>query len=170
MRVGIVGCGLIGQKRALALPASVDIVGCFDSVDTAAQSFATKFATKVFGSAEELFATKDIEFVIIATRHDSLASLAMAALKYGKHVLIEKPGGINENQLNEVFVFARERNLRVHVGYNHRYHPSIRKAIDLFRNGTIGEIMFVRGSYGHGGRLGYETEWRADKSISGGAM
>ncbi|MGZ8847848.1 MAG: Gfo/Idh/MocA family protein, partial [Pyrinomonadaceae bacterium] len=58
--------------------------------------------------------------------------------------------------------------VRVRVGFNHRYHPALQKAHDLFKKGLLGKMMFVRGRYGHGGRLGYEKEWRADPNLSGG--
>ena len=54
------------------------------------------------------------------------------------------------------------------VGFNHRYHPALRKARALVDAGALGELMFMRGRYGHGGRIGYEREWRADPRISGG--
>lgn len=56
----------------------------------------------------------------------------------------------------------------VRVGYNHRYHPALCLAIKTFNSGEIGRLLFLRARYGHGGRLGYEKEWRADKKISGG--
>ena len=57
---------------------------------------------------------------------------------------------------------------RLHIGYNHRYHPAIIKALEISRSKEIGEVMFLRARYGHGGRLGYEKEWRSKKEISGG--
>ncbi len=58
--------------------------------------------------------------------------------------------------------------MRVRVGFNHRYHRALRKARELVDAGAIGELMFIRGLYGHGGRIGYEREWRADPKRSGG--
>ena len=168
MKAAIIGCGLIGHKRAAALPDSVELVGCFDTVDSIAQIFATEFGTKVFTSVQELLAVEDLDFVVVATRHDSLSTLALATLNAGKHVFIEKPGAINHNELLKVYEAAEENNLRVHIGYNHQYHPAISKAMEIFGQGAIGELMFLRGRYGHGGRLGYEKEWRADKIKSGG--
>jgi predicted dehydrogenase len=54
------------------------------------------------------------------------------------------------------------------VGFNHRYHPALQKARQLFEAGALGEMMFVRGRYGHGGRVGYDKEWRANPELSGG--
>ena len=168
LRAAIIGCGLIGRKRAVALPSVVQIIGCFDTVDSVAESFATEFNTKVFESVTGLLNIRELDFVVIATRHDSLSPLAIKALNAGKHVFLEKPGAINHDEFIEVCETSRKNNLRVHVGYNHRYHPAVKKAYELSNGGSIGEIMFLRGRYGHGGRLGYEKEWRADKSKSGG--
>jgi len=152
----------------MAIPDYVELVGCFDEVATVAESFATEFKTSKFESLDALLGVQDLSFVIIATRHDSLHSLAIAALNAGKHVFIEKPGAINYFEFKKVYEVARKKNLNVHVGYNHRHHPALEKAYQLSNNGSIGEIMFLRGRYGHGGRIGYEKEWRADKLKSGG--
>ena len=54
------------------------------------------------------------------------------------------------------------------VGFNHRYHPALQKARELVDSGALGSLMFIRGRYGHGGRVGYDREWRADPVKSGG--
>jgi predicted dehydrogenase len=168
MKAAVIGCGLIGRKRALVIPDFVELVGCFDEVPSNAESFASEFNTKKFSSFQEVLEIQDLNFVVIATRHDSLHSLAIQALNAGKHVFVEKPGAINHQEFENICEVARKNALMVHVGYNHRYHPALRKAFELFNEGLIGKIMFLRGRYGHGGRLGYEKEWRADKLKSGG--
>ena len=168
MRAAIIGCGHIGKKRAAALPVSVKLVGCFDAILADAEKFAKEFNTRTFSSIEDLLATQEIDFVVVATRHDSLSSIALAVLDADKNVFIEKPGALNYQELVNVRDVANKKNLRVHVGYNHRHHLAVRKAYEIFNDGSIGAIMFLRGRYGHGGRLGYEKEWRADKLKSGG--
>jgi predicted dehydrogenase len=54
------------------------------------------------------------------------------------------------------------------VGFNHRYHPAFQKAREIFASGVMGGLMFIRARYGHGGRIGYDQEWRADPKLSGG--
>jgi predicted dehydrogenase len=54
------------------------------------------------------------------------------------------------------------------VGFNHRYHPALQKAREIVDSGVLGPMLFVRGRYGHGGRPGYDKEWRAVEEISGG--
>jgi len=143
-------------------------MGCFDTNTSAAEVFATEFGTKTFTSVNELLAVGELDFVIVATRHDSLSPLAIATLNAGKHVFIEKPGALNHDEFLKIHEVANKNKLRVHIGYNHQYHPAISKAMQIFVEGLIGELMFLRGRYGHGGRLGYEKEWRADKLKSGG--
>ena len=58
--------------------------------------------------------------------------------------------------------------MQVRVGFNHRYHRAFQKARQIVDAGDLGRLMFLRGRYGHGGRLGYEKEWRAQPSLSGG--
>ena len=106
--------------------------------------------------------------VIIATPHDTLAEITLAAVDAGKHVLVEKPGARFASELSPVLAARDRKHVQVHVGFNHRYHRSLRKAKELVSSGVLGELMFIRGRYGHGGRVGYEKEWRANPAISGG--
>jgi predicted dehydrogenase len=168
MKVGIIGCGLIGYKRAKSLPEEIEIAGCYDTDPFKAKNFETEFKAKSFSSLEELLAIQDLVFVIIATTHDALSISAVQALNAGKHVFMEKPGAININELKKLLDYPRPRELKIHVGYNHAYFPAFIQAFKIFNEGSIGELMFLRGRYGHGGRIGYENEWRADKEKSGG--
>lgn len=168
LNVAIIGCGLIGDKRAQALKSSAELSLCYDLDKGLSQLFASKYGGKSVNDPQLIFIDKSVQAVVIATRHDSLAPLAISALKAGKHVFIEKPGGLNTEALQGLVDFDRLESQHVHVGYNHRYHRGIRKALDIAKSGDIGEILFLRARYGHGGRIGYHKEWRADKEISGG--
>ena len=166
--VGIVGCGLIGQKRARALgPAR--LLGCADVVLSRAEALARSAPdASATDDWRRLVDRRDIDLVIVATTNDRLAEVTCAAVTSGKHVLVEKPGARNTHELRSVIAAADLTRSLVRVGFNHRYHPAMRRARELFATGALGEMMFVRGRYGHGGRLGYEKEWRADPARSGG--
>ena len=56
----------------------------------------------------------------------------------------------------------------VKVGFNHRFHPAILDLASEVHSGRHGELMHLRARYGHGGRLGYDREWRAQPERSGG--
>lgn len=115
-----------------------------------------------------VLASTGIDIVIVATTHDMLAPIAAAAACAGKHVLIEKPGARRASELDGVAEACRRTGALVRIGFSHRYHRAIQKARAIFDSGAIGPLLFIRGRYGHGGRPGYEREWRADPALSGG--
>jgi predicted dehydrogenase len=165
--VGIIGCGLIGQKRTKALGEG-RLIGCADINEVSARALAGNSGAKVFADWRGLLALPDVEIVVVATLHDSLAEITLAVIEAGKHVLVEKPAARNPTELEPVMAAAERRGVKVHVGFNHRYHRAFRKARELFEGGALGELMFIRARYGHGGRIGYDKEWRAKPEISGG--
>ncbi|MCU1273049.1 MAG: oxidoreductase domain protein [Bryobacterales bacterium] len=110
----------------------------------------------------------DIDAVFVAATHDMLAPIAEEAAAAGKHVLIEKPGARRAAELDPVAAAAARTGALVRVGFNHRFHRALRKAREIFETGALGEMMFIRGRYGHGGRIGYDQEWRAVPEKSGG--
>src|SRR5690606_4094004 len=71
-----------------------------------------------------------IDAVIVATLNASLAPITLAAVRGGKHVLVEKPGALNAAQLRTIAEAATKTGARVRFGYNHRFHPALRKARD----------------------------------------
>lgn len=166
LRVGIAGCGLIGAKRAASLGED-RLVGCYDIDPRAAEQLAGERGAEACGSFGQLLDLHP-DIVVVATVHSSLSSLACEALAAGSHVLVEKPAGVSLRDVEAIQLAALEAGRRVKVGFNHRFFPGIARAVTEARSGIHGAVMFARGRYGHGGRLGYEKEWRADPARSGG--
>jgi predicted dehydrogenase len=172
MKVAIVGCGLIGRKRAAAL---VEIFrehggsfgGFCDADAERAHSLACEFGSVAL-SFEEILCDVDITGVVLATTHDVLAGMSLRAILAGKHVLVEKPAARSPRELEPVIAAAKDAGVYFHVGFNHRYHPAIELAHQIADSGEIGPLTHVRAVYGHGGRPGYEKEWRMQKEKSGG--
>ena len=169
MRVGIIGCGLVGGKRARAL-GEARLVACADAVTERAEALAraTPSLPQVSQEWRAIVDRADVDLVIVATPHHLLPEITLAAISAGKHVLVEKPAARKARELDPVLEAAKGAGALVRVGFNHRYHPAMRKAWRLSSEGAIGELMYVRGRYGHGGRIGYEKEWRAEPALSGG--
>jgi predicted dehydrogenase len=117
---------------------------------------------------ETVLHDSEVDVVIVATSNAALAPNTLQAVKAGKHVLVEKPGGIRSAELAEIESVAAASRALVRIGYNHRFHPGFRKAYQLVREEDLGEVMFIRSRYGHGGRVGYDREWRMDPARSGG--
>jgi predicted dehydrogenase len=97
-----------------------------------------------------------------------LAEITLAAILSNKHVLVEKPAARSSAELEQIMSPIESTNLKVRVGFNHRYHRSLLKAKEIILSGVLGDIMFLRGRYGHGARVGYHREWRANPILSGG--
>jgi len=166
--IAIIGCGLIGQKRAKALGTGGRLIACADKDAGRAESLAKSAGAQSFSDWRDVLRLSEVDLVIVATLHDSLAEITLAAVEAGKHVLVEKPAARTSAELEPVIAAAARTGVKVHVGFSHRYHRALRKAREIVDNGEVGELMFIRARYGHGGRPGYDREWRAVPELSGG--
>lgn len=164
------GCGQIGHKRLRTLLQRDQLIVAADPVIERAKELAAASRQNAKTSADWQTAVTDptVEAVIVSTTNAWLAPITLAAIKGGKHVLVEKPAALSAAELKPVVDAAEQCDRCVWVGFNLRYHPAIRKAREIVVSGQLGALMSVRGRYGHGGRIGYDREWRADPKISGG--
>lgn len=169
MNVGIVGAGLVGKKRAKAMEGlDLKLISVADIVKERAKALAEQYNCSYTADWKNLVKDKSIDIVVVATIHKFLPEISIEAIKNDKHVLIEKPVGRNLKEIEEVMKVAKEKDVKIKVGYNHRFHPAVMMAKKIFDNGEIGPLMFIRGRYGHGGRKDYQKEWRAFKDTAGG--
>lgn len=168
IRVGLIGCGLVGLKRQQLLPRGSVVMACDLDLSRAQRLAAQSPGARATNSVAEVLSDPQVQAVMIATVNSALAPLACQAAEAGKHVLLEKPGALSVKELEAIEAAARKHQVQVRVGYNHRYHPACLKALELLRGGALGPLLFLRARYGQGGRVGYETEWRANPKLSGG--
>lgn len=168
MNIAIIGAGLIGKKRARALPKGVNLRMVCDVDRHKVAKFSREFKCEGETDWRKVVGDRAIRAVIVSTPNKYLSAIAVSAITHGKHVLIEKPGAKNLKGLQEITRAYHKRKVVVMFGYNHRYHPAISKAKKLIDSKKYGRVLFIRAKYGHGGRLGYEKEWRFNKDISGG--
>jgi predicted dehydrogenase len=169
MRFAIIGCGLTGRKRAAAIARlGHQTLLAVDSLQDRAAEINKGSGARVASDFRVAAEAADIDAVVIATPHAALSAIATACLHAGKHVLVEKPGGRNLAEVRVVAEAAAVAGRVAKVGYNHRFHPAVSRARAIVDGGEIGPLLFVRGRYGHGGRPGYEREWRFQRAISGG--
>ena len=168
--VAIVGCGLIGRRRAstAAENARTQVRWTVDadlaSAEVTAHEYGARFGTDWRAAVHD----PGVAVVCIATPNLLLAPIADEAARAGKHVLLEKPMGRNVIEARAIAAAATAGGVAVKVGFNHRYHPAIAQAHTQFTAGRIGRIINIRARYGHGGRPGYEREWRGSREAAGG--
>jgi predicted dehydrogenase len=171
LRVGLIGAGLQGNRRAPVLAQFKDttlvIVASLheDQARSLANSAGGKEATDRW---QDVVDRDDIDAVLICTPPDLHAPMSIAAMRAGKHVLCEKPLARTVKEAQGMLQAAKESGVKLKCGFNHRHHPGIQKAREWVDKGVIGELDFMRCRYGICGRPGYEKEWRADPSVSGG--
>jgi predicted dehydrogenase len=158
---------MIGAKRAAALAPNDELLACYDIDAQDAERLSGQYGARACATLDELLAS-DPDVVVVATVHDQLAGLAERALQAGAHVLVEKPAGVSAAQVERLIECQRASGRLVKVGFNHRFHPGIARAAEEVHSGRHGHLMHLRARYGHGGRVGYEREWRAQPACSGG--
>lgn len=172
-RVGIVGCGLVGNKRGRVIKEDPFSRLCCaaDLIISNAESLLKDYSDgngRVYQDWQEMLAREKVDAIIVATPNKSLKEVTLNAIQRNIHVLCEKPLGRNLGESVEMVEAAKGKNVILKTGFNHRHHPAISKAHELIKRGDLGEIYYAKCVYGHGGRPGYEKEWRANKDICGG--
>lgn len=170
MKVAIIGCGLIGLKRIKALGKHQLIVACDSDIKRAQNICSVAGSGNAVTDWKGASAHPEVDIVIVSTTSDWLTPIGLYALEHGKHVLVEKPVARSVKEIMPFFKKAQQLDRKVKVGFNLRYHPALQKAREIVDSGKIGELMFLRGRYGHGARVGYDREWRANPEISGGGV
>lgn len=164
----IIGCGLIGMKRAKALGEHQLLAACDSNIARSRNICATVGSGEAISDWKAAASHPEADIIIVATTNNWLTPIGMYALQHNKHVLIEKPAALSSGEIKPLLEKAQNSDRKIKIGFNLRYHPSLIKAREIADSGKMGELMFVRGRYGHGGRVGYDKEWRANPAISGG--
>lgn len=189
MNVVIIGCGLIGRKRAIALGPDDRLVACCDTNEDVARKFSNEFGCSHHTDYKAVLSKVDFDSVVIAVVNKYAKQIVIDCLKAGKHVLAEKPLGRDAKEAAEILSILSDgpevsqspifqvpnptspkvsKSPILKTGFNHRFHPAVRRAKEMFDAGAIGKLLNIRARYGHGGRPGMEKEWRASKDLCGG--
>ncbi len=171
MNIGIIGCGVIGVKRSLSLGDNKLIAVADINIENAKKLVANHpdaKTIKIYTDYKELLELSDIDIIIVSTINNVLAPITFNAIRSNKHVLVEKPVACNPHDIENLILASEKHKVKVKVGYTLRSHRAIIKAKNMIDANSIGEVMFIRARYGHGGRIGYDKEWRANPTLSGG--
>lgn len=151
LRVGIVGCGYQGDRlvESIKLVDRLEFAACTDINPQSAVDLASKVAgAKVFLSFDEMLEKDIVDIVMIATSHEALAPLSLKAIQANKHVLVEKPCGVNDAEMEAVEEAVRKAGICYLAGYSFRYIPAWYRVSELLREGVVGEIQSVMAMVG----------------------
>ena len=172
MRIAIIGAGLQARRRAPVIKdwPGAELVTITAKNKEDAEPLARKMGCAAGEGWETVVTRPDIDIVLVCTPPDIHAAISISALESGKHVLCEKPLTRTVAEAEKLIACAQASGLVLKCGFNHRHHPAIWKAKELFDRGVFGAPVFGRCVYGICGRPGYEKEWRADTSVVSGGQ
>jgi predicted dehydrogenase len=145
VRVGLVGAG--GYASGVLLPhfkaAGARFVSVASASGVSALNVGRQFGFEACVSgADEVLSDPHVNLVVVATRHDTHAALARRALETGRHVFMEKPLALSDEELEELLGAARRAEGELLVGFNRRFSPLALKAKEFF-GGRRGPLSFV---------------------------
>lgn len=148
LKVGIIGCGGIAQGAHMPgykkLP-NVEMVACCDIDEKKAKEAADKFGIgKVFTDYKQLLKIKEIEAVSVCTPNIAHKEPTLAALRAGKHVLVEKPMAMNATEASAMVAAAKKHGRKLMVGLNNRWRADVQALKRFIDAGEMGEIYFAK--------------------------
>jgi polar amino acid transport system substrate-binding protein len=165
----MIGAGSYAQK--FLLPNFKANGAAFHAIATAsgisARGIGEKYDfARVVASADDVIVDTDANLVVIATRHDSHAPLARRALEAGRHVFVEKPLALTDEELDGVLAAAGASEGQLLVGYNRRFSPHARACLEAFapRREPLSILYRV-----NAGRIA-RTHWIQDPREGGGRI
>lgn len=171
-RVGFlaVGLGFLGLRRAWSIARRDDatLVAVYDRDESKSKALAGRLGAIAATDYRSALEHPEVTAVVVATPHAEHFDQARQALRAGKHVLCEKPLAIDPDDARELVELAEAGGVRLATGFNHRFLPPVKDALDLVRYGAIGAVETVRAVIGHRASQAFLESWHADVRISGG--
>ena len=172
MKIGIVGAGLQARRRGPIVLQSknCEIVSITAEHVDLAKPLAKELGCKAVSNWLEVV-NSGIDVLLVCTPPHVHAKMSIEAMKKGIHVLCEKPLCTTISDAEQMVKTAKENNVILKCGFNHRYHPAVRQVKKWVAEGQIGEIRFIRSIYGIGARPDVQKEWRSNpKIVAGGQL
>ena len=145
LRVGVIGYGYWGPnlvRNFMACPGS-SVVAVSDLVEDRLLPLRKLYPNlRTTNNSTDVISDPSIDAIVIATPVTSHYDLAIAALRAGKHVLVEKPLASNSEQAVRLIDEASSRDLVLMVDHTFVYTDAVRKVRELIASGTLGEIYY----------------------------
>ena len=171
LKVGIAGYGVVGKRRRECVEQhpSLEMIAVCDQVFLDDVSIVDGF--RAYTNYKDLLKEK-LDILIVCLTNDIAPEVTIAALRKGLHVFCEKPPGRNVSDITRVIeVEKKNPKLKLMYGFNHRYHNSVKDALQLLQSGELGKVINMRGVYGKAKLITFnQLGWRAKREISGGGV
>ncbi|MEM3040854.1 MAG: Gfo/Idh/MocA family oxidoreductase, partial [Nitrososphaerota archaeon] len=142
---GVIGAGFWGKNhsRVLAELPNTELVAVCDIDSSRAQEVARKYGAEWYTNLEEFLKRTDVGAVCVCTPTTTHATVSLAAMSRGKHLLIEKPIADSVESARKIVNAVRRRDLLVMVGFIERFNPGLQRLKNLIESGALGDIVLV---------------------------
>ena len=172
LRVGIIGFGAVGKIRYEILKKNnlVTVISISDqNIDSQKEVLRD---LKLYDNFNLMVENEELDVVFIALPNYLAAEATILCLQNNLNVFCEKPPARNPKEFREVIAAAEKSpKSKLMYGFNHRFHPSVKKAKDLIESKEFGEVLNLRGEYGKSAIIKFsKEEWRANREFSGGGI
>ncbi len=141
--IGFIGCGMVSELHHPAVVANAEtarLVGVFDIDGERAVARARDWGVRAYDSQDALLADEAIAAVFVLSPLEAHKEQVLAALRHGKHVLVEKPAGLSVEDILEMADAAEQAGRVVMPGHNYLYQPDVWRARRLIRGDNLGRI------------------------------
>ncbi|WP_169165668.1 Gfo/Idh/MocA family protein [Cellulomonas taurus] len=173
LRHAIIGCGRVAPNHidAFAAVDGWEVALVCDEKPRAA-AFAAEYAVPAWTDrAEDVLADDDITSVSVAVGHHAHADLVEAALRAGKHVIVEKPFGLDPERSRDLARYAATQDLTLTVVSQHRYDPVVAAVRSWLDEGLLGTVVYATATLQAHRSPDYysESTWRGRRAGEGGS-
>ncbi len=170
LKVGIAGYGVVGKRRRHYIDLHLDMITTAVCDQKFPEAHNMSDGIRAYTSYEQLL-EEPLDILFVSLPNYLAADVTIAGLKKGIHVFCEKPPGRDVSDIERVIEEEKKHpQLRLKYGFNHRYHDSVRKALEIIKSKELGEVINLRGVYGKSKIIPFSGGWRAERKYSGGGI
>lgn len=171
LRAAIIGAGKWGRTLVASVQNHPESGIRFTAAATgrpdASRGWAAQSGIRLHASYEDVLADREVDAVVLATRHAQHAAQVIAAARAGKHVFVEKPFTLDRASALAAAEACRAAGVVMALGHNRRFLPATRDIRELLTSGKLGTLLHAEGHFGGPGGYGYgQGSWRADRAES----
>lgn len=175
VQIGIVGCGNIGKRHVAVADAEpgANILAVCDSDEAVMKHYRDEYQiAHGFTRFDDMLALPDLELVNICTPHAWHATMAIQAMRAGKHVLVEKPMALHGSDSQKMIDVSKETGRKLMVVKQNRYNVPVSITKEALDAGRLGKIFMVQCHVLWNRHQGYynESPWRGQLKEEGGAL
>lgn len=167
VNIGLIGAGNFTQSVILPTLKKIDgceLIGVSTATGISAKHIGGKYGFKyITTNSNDLYSNKDINTIVITTRHSDHAKMVVEALTNEKHCFVEKPLCINEEELEQIKQAYSGKTV-LQVGFNRRFSPLVQAMKNELKNG----VMSI--NYRINAGIIPKESWIQDKDVGGGRI